>query len=165
LVHDLSRRDGCRLWLAVAGDRTNPLQGTASAGFLREAMVRLARAEAGRYRIEGGAAQDALARMPRGALHVLVSSRPSAGELSDAIRASIAGGESRSGERLVCLSSREPAFGDLFVLESQPQPQPQSRDAIANERSSGAPGFLAIAAEDIAPQALKAREHQPAAGS
>jgi uncharacterized protein (DUF58 family) len=118
LVHDLCRRDGCRVWLNIAGPESGPLQGVASAWLAREAMSRLARAEASSRVSDPCAWSQALAQAPSHALRVLITSRdqaPPHGVLAENL------GQSRqAGHRgqFVCIRTRDAAFGEYFQIDA-----------------------------------------------
>ena len=159
LIHDLCRRDGCRVWLTIAGDGADPLSGTASSGFARQAMTRLAQAEARNHAVFGDTAKSAVARMPRGSLRVFVTSRPGTVEVSDSVGASSAAQEGGSNERHVFVSTRDASFDDVFTLE----PQPQRRKTPASEPFIMVEPADPVAAEsDLAPQASNSVEQVPA---
>ncbi len=158
LIHDLCRRDGCRVWLAIAGDRADPLQGTASSALARAAMTRLAQAEAGNHPVFDVATKSAVARMPRGSMRVFVTSRPGVVEASNSVWASSAAQDGRSNERHVFVSTRDASFDDMFTLE----PPPTWRKASASKSFVMVESPTRVAAGGIDPKSPRSVEQEPA---
>jgi len=118
LVHDLCRRDGCRVWLAIAGEAASPLEGAASTWLAREAMVRLTCAEPSVRNFDRDAWTSALAQAPRQATCVLVTSRKEAPAVADVARFASAPGQRSSAERLVCVCTQDVAFNEVFQIDA-----------------------------------------------
>ena len=116
LVHDLGRRDGCRIWLAIAGATAPPLAGAASAWLVREALARLACAEAASRSFDRDHWTKSLAQAPREAMRVLVTSRKETRAAVELMRATAGSGQRVSAERLICVCSREAAFDEMFQM-------------------------------------------------
>jgi uncharacterized protein (DUF58 family) len=118
LVHDLCRRDGCRVWLAVAGAAVAPLEGAASAWLAREALARLACAESTNCNFDLDAWTSALTFAPRRATRVLVTSRQNPPAVRDSMRSAIAPDQRGWAEQLVCVCSRDAQFDELFQMDA-----------------------------------------------
>ncbi|MEX2137992.1 MAG: DUF58 domain-containing protein [Pirellulales bacterium] len=118
LVQDLCRRDGCRVWLAIAAAAAAPLEGVASAWLVREAMSRLACAEPSSRSFDRDRWTSSVAQAPRRAMPVLVTSRKQTPTVADLTRLAAAPGQRSSAERLVCVSTRDAAFGEVFRLDA-----------------------------------------------
>jgi uncharacterized protein (DUF58 family) len=131
LIHERCRRDGCRIWLAIAGANAAPLEGTASAWLVREAMSRLACAAPTSREFDHYRCATSLAQSPRHAMHVVVTSRHEAPMAAD-VAASAAGPvRSGSNERLVMICSRDSSFEEMFQMDA-PAPASVVHNSMAS---------------------------------
>jgi uncharacterized protein (DUF58 family) len=120
LVHLLCRRGGCHIWISMAGAAQTPLEGVASSALSREAMARLARAEASGRNSDQERDLAAFALAPRRATRVVLTTRAS---ITQAIPSSPAGADSGDHPlqgRLVTISTRQGAFDELFHFDGPP---------------------------------------------
>jgi uncharacterized protein (DUF58 family) len=117
LIHDLYRREGCRVWLAIAGADEPPLEGTVSTWLLQEAMTRLARAKPSSHDFDHRRYTIALAQSPRQAMQVVVTSRKETTSAADLVRSTAASGEYGSTERLAFIRSRDSSLEEMFELD------------------------------------------------
>jgi uncharacterized protein (DUF58 family) len=116
LIHDLCRRDGCRAWMAIAGTAETPLEGYASTWLAREAMTRLACAEATPRSLDLPQWTSSIAQSPQQAIRVFVTSRHAPSSAAELTRLFAAPGRRGSSERLVVVCSRDPTFDEVFQL-------------------------------------------------
>ena len=117
LIHDLYRREGCRVWLAIAGAAEPPLEGTASTWLVREAMIRLARAKPSSQGFDHRRFTMTMAQSPRQAMQVVVTSRKNTATAADLLLSAAAPGQYGSSERLVFIRSRDSSLEEMFELD------------------------------------------------
>jgi uncharacterized protein (DUF58 family) len=114
LVNHLCRRGGCDIWLSIAAAHEPPLQGAASSSLAREALTRLARAEAPDHDVSQSICISALAQAPRRAMRVLLTTRAAAGQAALSSQIAAENGDNGAHGRLVVVSTRDATFADLF---------------------------------------------------
>jgi uncharacterized protein (DUF58 family) len=120
LVNLLCRRGGCNVWLSLAGAPESPLMGIATSALAREAMVRLARAEATSQGFDQVHCTAAFAQAPRRATRVLVTTRPAFPQAFQLASVGADSGEHWREGRLIAMSTRDATFDQLFQFETTP---------------------------------------------